>query len=81
MTGIQFIRKVAARLGNNLDATLDQPLPLLIGLKSIERNIQQYGIDTFDGLDDVGQAGLMASSRFTIIIYHNFSSYTKSPKS
>ena len=57
MTGFQFIRKVAARLGNNLDATLDQPLPLPIGLKSIERNIQQYGIDTFDGLDDVGQAG------------------------
>ena len=34
MTGLQFLRKVAARLGNNPDAALDEPLPLPIGLKT-----------------------------------------------
>jgi len=57
MTGFQFIREVATRLGNNLDAALYEPLPLPIGLKSIERYIHQYGMNTFDSLDDVHQTG------------------------
>jgi len=39
MTGLQVLREVAARLGNNPDAALDEPLPLPIGLKNIERYI------------------------------------------
>jgi hypothetical protein len=38
MTGFQFIREVAARLRNDLDPTLYQPLQLPIGLKSFERD-------------------------------------------
>ena len=57
MTGLQVIREVAARLGNNLDATFDEPLPLSIGLKNIERHIPQHGMNAFDSLDDVRQAG------------------------
>jgi hypothetical protein len=44
MMSFQFIREVAARLGNNLDAALDEPLPLPISLKNIERHIAQHGI-------------------------------------
>ena len=43
MTGFQVIREVAARLGNNLDATFDEPLPLPIGLKNVERHMRQHG--------------------------------------
>ena len=57
MTGLQVLRAVAARLGNNLDAALDEPLPLPIGLKNIERHIPQHEMNAFDSLDDVRQAG------------------------
>jgi hypothetical protein len=57
MTSLRFVRKVAARLGNNLDAALDEPLPLPIGLKNIERDIARHGMNAFDRLDDVRQAG------------------------
>lgn len=34
-----LIREVAARLGNDLDAALDKPLPLPVSLKGVERFI------------------------------------------
>jgi hypothetical protein len=37
MTCFEFIREVAARLRNDLDAALHKPLPLLVSLKNIER--------------------------------------------
>jgi hypothetical protein len=57
MTGFQFICEVAARLGNNLDATLDKSLPLPIGLKNIERHIPQHGMNPFYSLNDIREAG------------------------
>jgi len=57
VTSFQLIREVPTCLGNNLDTALYEPLPLPIALKSIERQIRQYGMDAFDSLDDVSQAG------------------------
>ena len=53
MTGFEFIREVAARLRNDLDAALYKPLPLPVSLKNIERYIPYYGMNAFNGLDDV----------------------------
>ena len=53
MTGFHFVREVATRLGNNLDAALDEPLPLPIGLKDIEGHIPKDDMNAFDSLDDV----------------------------
>ena len=57
MTRFQLICEVAAGLGNNLDAALDEPLPLPIILENIEWDIPQHGTNPLDGLDDVRQAG------------------------
>ena len=57
MTCFEFIREVAARLRNDLDAALYKPLPLPVSLKNIERYIPHYGTNAFNGLDDVRQAG------------------------
>jgi len=54
MTRFKFIREMAASLGNNLDAALDEPLPLPIGLEYIDRDVPQYGTNPFDSLDHVG---------------------------
>jgi hypothetical protein len=48
---------VAACLGNNLDAAFDEPLTLPIGFKNIEGHIPQHGMNAFDSLNDVRQAG------------------------
>jgi hypothetical protein len=48
---------VAARLGNSLDAALDELLPLPIGLKNIKGHIRQHGMNALGSLDDVRQAG------------------------
>jgi len=57
MTGFEFIREVAARLRNDLDAAFYKPLPLPVSLKNIKWCIPQYGMNAFDSLDDVRQAG------------------------
>jgi len=50
MTCFEFIREVAARLRNDLDAALYKPLPLPVSLKNIERYIPHYGMNAFNGL-------------------------------
>lgn len=44
-------------LAKRLAATLDKPLPLPIVLENIERNIPQHGMNPFNCLDGVRQAG------------------------
>jgi len=57
MAGFEFIREVAARLRNDLDAALYKPLPLPVSFKNIKRCIPQYGMNAFDSLDDVPSDG------------------------
>ena len=57
MAGFEFIREVAVRLKNDLGAAFYKPLPLPVSIKNIKRCIPQYGMNAFDGFDDVGQAG------------------------
>src|SRR5712692_7649895 len=51
----QVIRKMTTGLGNYLNTTLDEPLPLPIVFERFERHIRQYAIDALDRLDDVRQ--------------------------
>jgi len=44
---------MAARLGNNLNTTLDKPVPLPIIFECFERHIRQNAVDAIDCLDDV----------------------------
>ena len=57
MTCFEFIREVAARLRNDLDAAFYKPLPLPVSFKNIKWCITQYGMNAFDSLDNVRQAG------------------------
>jgi hypothetical protein len=50
---LQVIRKMAAGLRNNLNTTLDEPLPLPIVFECFERDACQYAVDASDRLDDV----------------------------
>lgn len=56
MARLEIVRQMAARFGDDLDATLNQPLPAPVFLKRIERNACHLAANTLDGLDDVGQA-------------------------
>ena len=49
----QVIRKVATGFGNNLNATLNEPLPLPIVFERCQRHIRQYAVDAFDRLDNI----------------------------
>ena len=56
MARFQFVREMAARLGNDLDAALDQPLPLPVRLERFERYFPQHPANAFDRFGDVSHA-------------------------
>jgi hypothetical protein len=56
MARFQIIRQMTTGFGNDLNTALDKPLPLPIVLKHLERDIRQNDANTFDRLDNVGQA-------------------------
>ncbi len=55
MTRFQLGREMTARLGNDLNAALDEPLPAPVVLESVERNIAEYMANPLDRLNDVRQ--------------------------
>jgi len=56
MVCFQIGREAAARLGDDLDAALDQPQLAPVGFERIERNVGDLVADMLDRLDQVRQA-------------------------
>jgi hypothetical protein len=47
---------MTARLRNNLNAALDEPLPLPVALKGFERHVAEHMPNPFDRFDNVRQS-------------------------
>jgi hypothetical protein len=56
MARFEIVWQTAACLGDDFDATFDQPQPARVTLKRIERNIHHLAANMLDGLDDVRRA-------------------------
>jgi hypothetical protein len=56
MASFQLAWQMAARLGDNLDATLDEPLLLPIGLENIERHVAKHGTNALNGFKNIRKA-------------------------
>lgn len=56
MAIFQGARQMAACLGDDLQAALDEPPLVPIGFKSFERDTRDYDADAPDRLDDIGEA-------------------------
>ena len=57
--GLQLRRQMAARFGDDLDAPLDEPLALPIGLEGFERLVAEDVADAPDSFEDIREAGQM----------------------
>jgi hypothetical protein len=52
-TSFQFIRQVAACLGNDIDTAFNEPLRLPLVLENIERHIAEHGTNALNGFNNI----------------------------
>ena len=56
MAAFKIVAQAPAGLGNDLDATLDQPALADVGFEGLEGHTRHFAADQLDCLNNVGQA-------------------------